>query len=186
MNAIETPNELLTKEAQDFAKAIAYRFYRKYQKVGIEVDEILAIALFALCEASRRFNSARGTSFTTFAYLRIRGEIFDSIRNTIAHQTIPLDGQIEGSTLSNDFSTNLNTTYSLCPAERYEQKQRMQRIQTCLRMLPVNEQSILIQKYFYDYTHDKIGSNVGGRSKSWVSKLHTRALENMKQQLLES
>ncbi len=48
--------------------------------MGIDFDDFFAAALLGLCDAARRYDPARGESFQTFSFLRIRGAMYDLIR----------------------------------------------------------------------------------------------------------
>jgi RNA polymerase sigma factor FliA len=46
----------------------------------IEFDDLVAYGMQGLLEAAERFDGSHGTSFTTFAYYRVRGAMFDGLR----------------------------------------------------------------------------------------------------------
>lgn len=46
----------------------------------VGLDELVAYGTTGLLEAARRFDPARGATFATFAYYRIRGAIYDGLR----------------------------------------------------------------------------------------------------------
>ncbi|HEY3355322.1 MAG TPA: sigma-70 family RNA polymerase sigma factor [Polyangia bacterium] len=48
----------------------------------IEFDDLVAYGTTGLCEAAERFEPERGLSFSTFAYYRIRGAIYDGLRSS--------------------------------------------------------------------------------------------------------
>ena len=48
---------------------------------GVSFDDLVGAGNLGLVEASRRFNPAKGASFSTFARHRIRGAITDSLRS---------------------------------------------------------------------------------------------------------
>ncbi len=47
----------------------------------IEYDDLVAYGMQGLLEASERYDHRHGVSFSTFSYYRIRGAIFDGLRN---------------------------------------------------------------------------------------------------------
>jgi RNA polymerase sigma factor for flagellar operon FliA len=47
---------------------------------AIEMDELVAYGTRGLVEAADRFDASRGASFATFSYYRIRGAIYDGMR----------------------------------------------------------------------------------------------------------
>lgn len=52
------------------------------QRLGrrLELDELVGFGQVGLVEAARRFDPAWGTRFTTFAYQRVRGAIYDGLK----------------------------------------------------------------------------------------------------------
>lgn len=52
------------------------------RKIGgsVELDDLVAYGTRGLIEATQRFDASRGFAFSTFAYYRIRGAIYDGLR----------------------------------------------------------------------------------------------------------
>jgi RNA polymerase sigma factor for flagellar operon FliA len=48
---------------------------------SVERDDLYGAGVIGLIEAAERFDPSRGIAFTTFAELRVRGAIFDSLRD---------------------------------------------------------------------------------------------------------
>jgi len=48
----------------------------------VAFDEVLALAAAGLAEAAARFDPARGATFATFAWYRVRGTIIDGLRRS--------------------------------------------------------------------------------------------------------
>lgn len=47
---------------------------------SLDYDELVSFGMRGLVEAADRFDATRGVAFTTFSYYRIRGAIFDGLR----------------------------------------------------------------------------------------------------------
>jgi RNA polymerase sigma factor for flagellar operon FliA len=47
---------------------------------GMDLENLEAAGVLGLVEAANRFDPQRGIRFETFAYLRIRGAVFDELR----------------------------------------------------------------------------------------------------------
>jgi RNA polymerase sigma factor for flagellar operon FliA len=62
-----------------FVRSIAAKIKESLPK-EIEFDDLVAYGMQGLLEAAERFDSRHGTSFTTFAYYRVRGAMFDGLR----------------------------------------------------------------------------------------------------------
>lgn len=69
----------LVAEHQAFVKAIATRI-KEHLPREIELDDLIAYGIQGLLEASERYDDRHGATFTTFAYYRVRGAIFDGLR----------------------------------------------------------------------------------------------------------
>jgi RNA polymerase sigma factor FliA len=48
--------------------------------VSVDVEELIAYGYVGLVEAAERYDARRGISFTTFSYYRIKGAIYDGLR----------------------------------------------------------------------------------------------------------
>ncbi len=68
----------LVETFRSYSHAIAAEVLRKYP--SIDRDDIIGAAELGLVEASQSFDPSRGVLFKTFAYYRIRGAIYDSLR----------------------------------------------------------------------------------------------------------
>jgi RNA polymerase sigma factor FliA len=62
-----------------FVRSIASKIKETLPK-EIEFDELVAYGMQGLLEAAERFDGRHGASFTTFAYYRVRGAMFDGLR----------------------------------------------------------------------------------------------------------
>src|SRR6185436_15476773 len=62
-----------------YVRAIAARIKDQLPK-EIEFDDLVAYGTQGLLEAADRYDGKHGASFTTFAYYRVRGAIFDGLR----------------------------------------------------------------------------------------------------------
>ena len=78
MNSVEHPNAELIELGQPLVYAIAKKIYRSIP-VRAEMDDLIAYGEIGLHEAARDFDASRGAKFTTFAYYRIRGAIYDGL-----------------------------------------------------------------------------------------------------------
>lgn len=72
------------------------------------------------------------------------------------------------------------------PEKLLEQKRQAKKIKEIVATLPEKERTIIEQYYFRDKKFVDIASGFGGYSKSWVSRLHDRALGMLREKLLES
>ncbi len=71
--------EALITAHMDFARALAKDIARSLPR-SASVEDLVASAIEGLVDAASRFDPTRGWQFTTFAYYRVRGAVFDQIR----------------------------------------------------------------------------------------------------------
>jgi RNA polymerase sigma factor for flagellar operon FliA len=69
----------LVEQHLGLVQAIA-RKVKKTLGARIELDDLVAYGSKGLLEAAQRFDARPGVAFTTFAYYRIRGAMFDGVR----------------------------------------------------------------------------------------------------------
>lgn len=72
-----SPHELISA-CQGLVKSLAWKIHAKVPR-RIELDDLIAFGQVGLAEAARDFDPSRGNSFTTYAYYRVRGAIFDGL-----------------------------------------------------------------------------------------------------------
>lgn len=79
MRASAKERERLVSDNVPFVRAIAAKLKENLPR-EIEFDDLVAYGMQGLLEAAERFDARHGTSFTTFAYYRVRGAMFDGLR----------------------------------------------------------------------------------------------------------
>ncbi len=73
----ETARQLID-ETQPLVHSLAQRISRNIP-VRVDLEDLIAYGQIGLAEAARDFDPERGSQFTTYAYYRIRGAIYDGI-----------------------------------------------------------------------------------------------------------
>jgi RNA polymerase sigma factor for flagellar operon FliA len=68
----------LIDDGQALVRSLALNISRNVP-VPVDLDDLIAYGQVGLAEAAREFDPAVGTQFTTFAYYRIRGAIYDGV-----------------------------------------------------------------------------------------------------------
>lgn len=80
MNALPKPDpERLIEAHRTYSHAIAAEMAKTLPHT-VDRDDLVGAAELGLVEAARNFDPTRGVLFKTFAYYRIRGAIYDSLR----------------------------------------------------------------------------------------------------------
>jgi RNA polymerase sigma factor FliA len=182
-----------------------------------DFEDLVAYGQLGLVEASERFDATRGNSFGTFAFYRIKGAIYDGLREM---------GAISRSR-SFRFAANANdllmteaddTTYnagaatvddevkaveklvdSLIPiyflsldaegamevrddaaftAADFEQQDLLESVKKVLEEIEPEESEMLRKIYFQHVSMTDLAAQMGV-TKSWVSRLHARAIKHL-------
>jgi RNA polymerase sigma factor for flagellar operon FliA len=71
------------------------------------------------------------------------------------------------------------------PEREISEKQTSEKIRAAIATLPEKERTIVEQYYFNDLTLSEVAKGYSGLSKSWVSRLHDRALSMLRERLAE-
>ncbi len=67
-------------EHLDIVKIIALKISARLP-AGVELDDLIHSGIIGLIDAVKKYDSTKGTKFSTYASLRIRGAILDELRN---------------------------------------------------------------------------------------------------------
>lgn len=78
-HALSGSVEQLVERHLDYASSLARKIHRQLP-AHVEFEELEQYARLGLVEAAGRFDPTHGAQFTTFAYYRIRGAVFDGLR----------------------------------------------------------------------------------------------------------
>ncbi len=73
--------EKLVKKHRLLVKNIAYKISLKLPK-SIALDDLIQDGMIGLLDAAKKYDSSLGSSFETYASIRIRGNILDGLRNS--------------------------------------------------------------------------------------------------------
>ena len=77
IHAPRTPQDLI-EECQGLVRSLALKIHRGLP-AHVDLDDLIGYGQIGLAEAARDYDSTRGELFSTFAYYRIRGEIYDGL-----------------------------------------------------------------------------------------------------------
>jgi len=70
--------EQLIEQGQGLVHSLAAKILRSVP-VRTDIDDLVAYGELGLAQAARDFDASRGVAFTTFAYHRVRGAIYDGL-----------------------------------------------------------------------------------------------------------
>lgn len=71
------PHQLI-EDCQGLVRSLASQIHRNLPR-HLELEDLIAYGQVGLAEAARDFDPARGNAFSTYAYYRIRGAIYDGL-----------------------------------------------------------------------------------------------------------
>jgi len=214
----------LIEESQALVLSLASRIHRSIP-VRMDLDDLIAYGEVGLAEAAKKFDPQKGTQFSTFAYYRVRGAIYDGISKMswnsraryrrhrfqqMANEALAQDAAdtslAENASLTDQvtwfqgISEKLAVVY-LASQETDEnnrdsdfqdpgesaatlvaEREIGQRLHQMVAALP-NMEAKLIETIYFEGANLQQAANHLGISKSWASRLHTRALEQLARDL---
>jgi RNA polymerase sigma factor for flagellar operon FliA len=221
-------NEKLVDRAE-LVEKYQYFVYSIVKKVRatlhryVEFEELVSYGMIGLMEAADRFDPSRGISFTTFSYYRIRGAVFDGLRqmgilirspkgklvnreanindlvqssadDSVKNQSV--DGEIAevGTLISkiipayllslSDEATPEVIDDTALASETLELKGLVELVRSEVGKLDERERVLLEKLYFKQTTTTALAKEMGV-TKSWVSRLHSRAIEELRSKLVD-
>jgi len=86
---LSSPRNEAIEKSLPLVKSLTARLRRTHGQ-SASFDDLYEAGIDGLMQAAERFDPANGTSFTTFAYYRIRGSILDSLRRGPQRQRVDL------------------------------------------------------------------------------------------------
>lgn len=188
-----------------------------------EFEDLVAYGQLGLVEASNRFDPLRGNTFSTFAFYRIKGAIYDGLRDmgvisrsrtfrfaTHANEMLMTDVDDATADTSTPMTVddevksieklidNLIPIYFLSldaegvkevkddkalAAEDYERQEILSLIRAVLDELKPEESELLDKIYYKHISMTDLATQMGV-TKSWVSRLHARAIKHLQASLM--
>lgn len=223
----ESNRSALVEEYQSFVHLVVGRLIGTLRLPKDQFDEFVSAGNLGLVEAASRFDFSQGVDFKSYAFLRIRGAIIDSIRECsdlsgkayrcakalqIANdlrETIAESPQGFGDTPEEklqeflDLAAKGALAFRLSyqdaeveiteliaegqdPETQLELDGERKRLNDLVESLPEKERQVIKELYFSDKTITEMANASGTMTKSWVSRLHARALNILKEKYVES
>jgi RNA polymerase sigma factor for flagellar operon FliA len=215
----------LIAEHQNYARKLTAQIFQSLS-AKVDFEELNSYGLLGLVEAAERYDPTRGASFVTFSYHRIRGAIFDGLRQmgyfkgenktkawqanvsellqsasddfdaSSGQKSLAVDNEIEAVGLLFD---DLITSYilsvgldeveelvdpGLSPYQQLAERDELHFILKVVEELSEDEQELIRQIYFQQISMTKIAEQ-RGTTKSWISRLHTRTIQHLRDKLRE-
>jgi RNA polymerase sigma factor FliA len=207
-------NELIESHL-GYAHAIAAELVSRYP-ANVTRQDLESAAELGLVQAARVYDPAKGVAFKTFAYYRIRGAIFDEIRDLcrnarfdIAANEQMIDLSAEAATMQTsgevygeltELASRLVSSYLLSldsiSAEAIEERtlspagQMLQKEECRMIQRALRQLPERYRSVLHAYYYEDLSmESIGERmklSKSWVSRLHSQALSALRNLLQPS
>jgi RNA polymerase sigma factor FliA len=227
----EAERNLLVEQYQPYVRKIAHKIFRRLP-ARFDYEELVAFGNLGLVEAAERYDPQRGISFTTFSYYRIRGAIYDGLRqmgyqsvrvsaggsapeavarwevaandllqaaaddetadapvNNVEDEVESVGRMIENLipayllSLEGEFADTLPSK-DISPAENLETQDSIRFVLKIMGDLSDQERELLEAVYFKQQSLTQIAAEKG-ITKSWVSRLHSRAIQRIRDRLVE-
>ena len=191
--------------------------------VKIDFEELVGYGMVGLLEAAERYDPSRKASFVTFSYYRIKGAIFDGLRQMGILTRTPNEAWVRREAALHDlaqttaddelkshpakvedeiqtvekFVDSLIPAYLLSLSEEnapdvadaralqnisIELRETVKIVRETVRELPEKEREIIESLYFRHLSTTELAKKMGV-NKSWVSRLHAKAVTRLRQRL---
>ena len=212
----------LVLECQGLVRHLAQQV-RSRTPAWIETDDLIGYGQVGLLQAARDFDPAKGTKFSTFAYYRIRGAIFDgvhklswfradrdpetkynqmadSLLQTTMSETTPTElGKADELTREASWFSRAVSSLAIvylasadeegrtadvvdksAPAPWFGlvQRETSGKLREAMERLPPDAAALIRAVYYEDRTLQEAADRLG-ISKSWASRMHAGALEQL-------
>ncbi len=189
-----------------YAHAIAAELLARFP-AHVDRQDVRAAAEYGLVQAANAYDASKGVAFTTFAYYRIRGAVFDLLRETVkatrfegAANEYMMDYSASAGAGAPSYAEVKNVAAGIvasyflslenpspersvqnaeAPLDTLLRREQQKGIREALKTLPEKNRKVLEAYYFEDLSLEQIGKRLG-LSKSWVSRMHAKGLEMLR------
>ena len=213
--------DALIERYRGFVEMVARKLIHCLGLPNEQYEEFVAAGYLGLVEAAGRYDKRVGASFKTYAYLRIRGAMIDSIRECSdvsgagyryaralqAAQELREDelaselsgkarGRSERLARMLEYAAKSALAFRLSMSDAEHEivaimdaddpetnalaRERAQIFVSLVATLPKKERMVVEEYYFKGKSFSEVVEAHPGFSKSWVSRLHSRALKLLK------
>lgn len=218
----DVSNNDLIEECQGLVHFLA-RQVKSRSPSWVEMDDLVGYGQVGLMQAARDFDRTKGIKFSTFAYYRIRGSIFDGVNKLMWFRTIrdpevkynqmadsylettAGDEPAQGHSAASDLTTEANwfarsvgalaVSYLAAadgtdrsaevpddsapdPSDGMMQSEMRVKLAEAIDHLEADCAALVRAVYYEEQTLQEAANQLK-ISKSWASRLHARALEQM-------
>ena len=203
-NSLSSHAQQLIEDHQALVYQLALRA-SKFTPLRQDLDDLIGYGMIGLIESAQRFDPSLKIEFSTFAYPRINGAIYDGIskicwmsrarysrlvkikkesENQGDLKTLQnIDQQMLGVQLiGDDVDYILDDSGANAAEQEVSGKEQLEILGKLIQDLPMREQSLILKIYIDGHTLERASQAIG-MSKGWSSRLHKKILEKLSQQL---
>lgn len=218
----------LIEQHRPYARALAAQISRTLPQ-QVDFNDLVAYGHVGLIEAAERFDPRRGVSFQTFAHYRIKGAIYDGLRDMGYYARTPsrearfaanandvvraasdderaaAQGTPAAASLDDEIDSTQSLINALIPVyllsledeavpemvdphaisvEKFEERELIGFVLNLVRELSAEEQQLINAIYFKHTSMTHLAEQMGV-TKSWVSRLHSRAIQHLRDRMRE-
>lgn len=201
---VDENKKKIIEENINLVKKVASKIYYRLPDIGIEFDDLFQVGVIGLIKALDNYNEDKG-KFSTYAYIRIRGEILDFLRQQdifphtekdyiTVEKVEPEDGKLPYSYTEvilsldkviseEDNSISLIDTIvskSKTPEEDYALKEQIEKISYIIDISLDEMERKVINYLFFEEKEPKEIQDILGISLGRISQIKAKALEKIK------
>ncbi len=193
----------IVQENINLVKKVASKIYYRLPDLGIDFDDLFQVGVIGLIKALDNYNEDKG-KFSTYAYIRIRGEILDFLRqqdifpNTekdfiTTEKADPDNVDIYSKTgmilsldkviSQEDDSISLIDTLiskSKTPEEEYEFKEQIEKLSIIIDEYLDETEKKVVNYLFFEEKEPKEIQDILGISLGRISQIKAKALEKIR------
>ncbi len=220
MSGITIQQQQLVEECQGLVRFLARRLHSRLPR-SVELDDLIGYGQIGLLQAAGDYDPNQGTKFSSFAFYRIRGAIYDGAqklqwfrksRSPVMKfdelsDSVQEHAEASGSPQKNDLSSDANwfrnisgslaSVYlssqcsgadevsteiedrsTVAPWSEMDRMEISQKLKEAIQSLPADSAALVRAVYFENQTLQEAGQRLG-ISKSWASRMHARAIEQL-------
>jgi RNA polymerase sigma factor FliA len=220
--AVAFDRDALIEQHRSYARALAVKVMRTLPP-SVELSDLVAYGEVGLVEAAERYDPRRGVAFSTFAHYRIKGAIYDGLREMgyfarqggarvrwaanagdVVQSALDDEGHESPAGAAANVDDEIAAAQTLIDAlipvyllslgsdavpeivdqhalsmEQIEQRELVRIALDALRELSEDEQELIAALYFKHVSMTELAARQG-ITKSWISRLHTRAIKHLR------
>ena len=163
----ERARPVISENLLGYARSLLIDIERNFNLPSYIHDDLQSAAYLGLCEAATRFDFTRDNiSFKTFAYLRIRGAVFDILRKECSAD------------LSSQHDPDIEPPQT--PEEKYCKADLRRKLLRAIQDLPKDQQELIYRHYWVGEKYEVIAKDCGERSRAWVCRVIKRSHQTLR------